>query len=194
MKVLVAAAAVRLTLRLNISRYDRLTEIILYPYEAFKAPHEDEWRTGEVNRHFGTVVFSWPALQAGFKNPQDSYNVGYHEFAHVLDRADGHFDGTPLLKDKENYNEWIRVMAHHFLQLRKEAPKQLKVLDFYGATDEAEFFAVATESFFENPEKLKQYLPRLVFLTFRLLPSLARKELERQQTLCILLKLTNRWI
>jgi len=158
-QVVIAAAAVRLTLFLDVDIYNRLTEIIVYPSHYV---HED--RDGVVfgeAHQWGTVVLSWEAVVAGLENPHDGHDTATHEFAHVLDRQGGAFDGTPELRAREHYRAWSKVMSHHFLRLRAGKSAERRVLRDYGATNEAEFFAVATEVFFEKPESMKERAPEL---------------------------------
>jgi Mlc titration factor MtfA (ptsG expression regulator) len=86
----------------------------------------------------------------------------YHEFAHKLDMLDGAADGTPLLTDIDQFAEWVAVCSFEFLRLRRLAEKGHKTfLDAYGAKNEAEFFAVATEEFFDRPLALQKHVPDL---------------------------------
>jgi Mlc titration factor MtfA (ptsG expression regulator) len=98
---------------------------------------------------------------SGLANPKDGHDTATHEFAHVLDRTDGSFDGTPELRARPHYRAWADVMSRHYLKLRDRRGKVKRVLRNYGATNEAEFFAVATESFFEKPEQMKKQTPDL---------------------------------
>lgn len=159
-KVVIAGAAVRLIQRLDLSYYDRLTEIVVYPY-VYR--HGDDDRTavlGEAH-NWGTVVLSWPAVLAGLANPCDGLNTALHEFAHVLDRDGGSFNGTPFLRSREDYAPWGLIMSRHFERLQKGFSAESSVLRMYGATNPAEFFSVATEAFFETPEQLQGQLPEL---------------------------------
>lgn len=158
-KVVISAAAVRLVLHLDLSLYNRLTEIIVYPSH-YRHPDRDGIIFGEA-QSWGTVVLSWQAVISGLANPNDGHDTATHEFAHVLDRVDGDFDGTPELRQSKHYRPWAEVMTEHYLKLRKGKKHQRKVLREYGATNEAEFFAVATESFFEKPEQMKKRTPDL---------------------------------
>jgi hypothetical protein len=160
-KVVIAAAAVRLILHLDLSYYDRLTEIVVYPGH-FHAPGatKDDIHLGEAHS-WGTVVLSWQAVLDGLRRARDGHDTALHEFAHVLDRADGEFDGTPKLRSLGHYGPWAEVMSHHFLALRNRERRQRKALRSYGATNEAEFFAVATEVFFEQPREIQRRLPDL---------------------------------
>jgi MtfA peptidase len=159
-RVLISACATRLILHLDLSYYDSLTEIIVYP-DTYIHPEEDGWILGEAG-DWGTVVLSWSAVLHGIADPRDAHDTAIHEFAHVLDKqADGRFDGTPKLNSLADYGPWAQVMSLHYVRLREHKKKERKVLRMYGATNEAEFFAVATESYFEKPHQMKKILPDL---------------------------------
>jgi Mlc titration factor MtfA (ptsG expression regulator) len=157
-RVVVAAAAARLVMNMPRQHYQRLSDIVIYPGD-YRHPGSDPDQVifGEAHHH-GTVVLSWEAVLGGLKNPGDGHDTASHEFAHVLDAADGRFDGTPVLKQFAAYAPWARVMTGEFVRLRG---KKRHVLRRYGATNEAEFFAVATEAFFEKPGQLERKHPDL---------------------------------
>jgi MtfA peptidase len=156
-QVVIAAAAVRLVLHLDLSYYDRLTEIVVYPSHYKNPSHEGAVVFGEAH-NWGVVVLSWDAVTHGLADPHDGHDTATHEFAHVLDRATGRFDGTPRLRASANYRCWGQVMSRHFEALRSG---DARVLREYGAQNEAEFFAVATETFFEKPDQLARRAPDL---------------------------------
>jgi len=158
-KVVISAVAVRLILFLDLDYYNQLSEIIVYPYH-YKHPGEETIILGEAQSS-GRVVLSWDAVQGGLKNPHDGHDTATHEFAHVLDVADGSFNGAPILKSGAHYKPWALVMNKHYELLNKGKRTQRKVLRQYGATNEAEFFAVATEAFFEKPKQMKKKTPDL---------------------------------
>ena len=158
-KVVVSAAAVRLVLHLDLTYYDRLSEIVVYPSH-YKHPETTGVILGEANA-WGTVVLSWDAVLHGLENTCDGHDTATHEFAHVLDRADGAFDGTPELRQWSHYSPWAQVMSHHYLRLQQRKRAERKALRSYGAKNEAEFFAVATEAFFEKPRQLLKRTPDL---------------------------------
>lgn len=158
-KVVISAAAVRLILYMDMTVYDRLSEIIVYPSH-YKHADKDGIVFGEAHA-WGTVVLSWDAVVSGLANPSDGHDTATHEFAHVLDRGGGEFNGTPELHHTKHYRVWADVMSYHYLKLRKGKKHQRRVLREYGATNEAEFFAVATESFFEKPEQMRKRTPDL---------------------------------
>jgi Mlc titration factor MtfA (ptsG expression regulator) len=107
------------------------------------------------------VVLAWDAVLNGLRNPRDGHDTVVHELAHVLDRADGSFDGAPALRAGEHYRPWASVMQRHFERLRRRDRRLGKVLRDYGATNEAEFFAVSTEVYFERPDELRRRAPAL---------------------------------
>jgi Mlc titration factor MtfA (ptsG expression regulator) len=158
-RVVIGACAVRLILNLDLSYYDRLTEIIVYPY-VYSHREDNRAILGEA-QDWGTVVLSWPAVLQGLADPRDGHDTALHEFAHVLDRANGAFDGTPKLKNSEDYRPWAQIMSRHYLRLRQAAAAESEVLRPYGGVNEAEFFAVITEAYFEKPHQLKKHLPDL---------------------------------
>ena len=160
MRLLVGASAVRLVLGLDLSHYDRLTEIVLYPQEVLVDPRSGDELLGLAHRH-GAVVLSWPAVLRGLARPDDGLDTATHEFAHALDLADGAFDGAPSLRAGEHYRPWAAELGAHYERLQGGDRRLGKVLRDYGATDPAEFFAVATEAFFERPEALRRRAPGL---------------------------------
>jgi Mlc titration factor MtfA (ptsG expression regulator) len=158
MKVVISGAAARLARNLDLDVYDELRTIVIYPSHFRKAGEEEEVFLGQAFR-WGQVVLSWDAVIHGLANPTDGRDTALHEFAHMLDAHGGVFDGTPQLHDSRDYSAWATVFSRHFFKLR-ERPEG-NVLRAYGATNEAEFFAVATETFFEKPERLKRAAPDL---------------------------------
>ncbi len=164
MRVTIAAAAVRLVLHLDLSPYDALTEIVIYPWRYQHRNTDGTPQDGAVlgEAHtWGTVVLSWPDVLQGLRNPHDGHDTATHEFAHVLDIAAGAFNGTPELRSREDYRPWGAVLSRHFRRLQRDQRAERKVLRPYGATNEAEFFAVATEAFFEKPRQMRERLPEL---------------------------------
>ncbi len=110
---------------------------------------------GQAMLH-GPVILVWDAVTHGSRYATNGYNVVFHEFAHKLDMLDNEIDGTPPLRSSEQYRQWSTVCGNVYFDMRKRAARgQRTLLDQYGATSEAEFFAVATEVFFERPKRLK---------------------------------------
>jgi len=112
------------------------------------------------------VILSWRDTLAASRDEADGHNVVLHEFAHKLDMMGGGAAGVPPLEGGDPaYEHWARVMSAEYAALRRASywgPEP--VLDRYGATSEAEFFAVATEAFFERPLHLLQERPQLYAL------------------------------
>lgn len=174
MRVTIAANAALLTLGLDEPYYfDRLTDIIIYPRPFFlTADQATHWSTDPVFGsavesprlgeawHRGPVLLAWSSIL----HPERSNhtNVILHELAHHLDGLDGDMSGAPPMSDSNQLRDWFRVTEEHFLQLVGQVRRdEATLLDHYGASDRVEFFAVATECFFERPHDLKQRHPRL---------------------------------
>ena len=167
-RVTIAAHAAALLLGRPARYYPGLYSILVYP-AAYRAPvteHHDggivsegeEERLGESWEH-GAIVISWDDASHGARTPHDGDNVILHEFAHQLDTEDGEADGVPRLEARSDYVAWARAMRPEFDRLR--ARPETSALDEYGATDAAEFFAVATEAYFERPGELRARHPEL---------------------------------
>ncbi len=110
----------------------------------------------------GPVIIIWDAALSGGRHPELGHNVIYHEFAHKMDMLDGTADGTPPLRDRAEYRDWVATCSREFLRLKQDTQKGRKsFLDAYGATSEAEFFAVATEQFFDQPGSMIEHAPDL---------------------------------
>jgi hypothetical protein len=170
-QVTIAAQAALLVLNLPDEYFDRVLSILVYPgaYVARqKTPRPggviieaDSARLGEAWEG-GALVLSWPDVLASGRVPDDGVNVVFHEFAHVLDMQEHGFDGVPLLENREQYQTWSEVMSHEYRRLIHSARSgQETLLDPYGTVNEAEFFAVATESFFERPLDMEREHPAL---------------------------------
>jgi Mlc titration factor MtfA (ptsG expression regulator) len=169
-RVTIAAHAALLLLRSGPDEADYfpgLVTVLVYPgaYRAPTAEHRDgivsegdEARLGE-SWHRGVVVLAWDAARAGARDARDGQNVILHEFAHQLDTADGAADGVPPLDGRSQYAAWARALAPEYARLR--ANPRSSVLDGYGAESPAEFFAVATEAFFEKPRQTRARHPAL---------------------------------
>jgi len=105
----------------------------------------------------GPVLLTWDAVRGSARNPERGHNVVFHEFAHKLDMFDGVADGTPPLDSSDEYTQWAKVCSASYKRLREQSDHGKKtVLDPYGGVNEAEFFAVATEAFFDIPSALQR--------------------------------------
>lgn len=169
MRVTVAALACFLLLNRRTSHYKKVNTVLLYP-KAYKAEAavdgltaqtETQARLGESWNH-GSVVLSWNSVKSSASNIKDGHNLVLHEFAHQLDQENGQTDGVPVMEDDSQYSTWAEVLAPEYERLKRRAEKgKGTVMDHYGATNPAEFFAVATETFFEKAEKLRERRPEL---------------------------------
>ncbi len=166
MKVTVAAQAAVLVLGLEEPYYfDEAQSIILYrgPYQhpawfqsGLGVVREGVAVSGEI-WHRGPIVLSWRDVLAGGRNRSDGRNVVFHEFAHYVDGLDGDMEGTPPLVGRQRRETWYRVTEAEYLRLVGQARRdEVTLLDHYGATSRSEFFAVATECFFERPGAMQR--------------------------------------
>jgi Mlc titration factor MtfA (ptsG expression regulator) len=110
----------------------------------------------------GQVIVAWDAVQGGAADPHDGANVVMHEFAHQLDQDTGAANGAPYVGRGALQQAWARVMNQEFDELRARLARADRgVIEPYAATSPAEFFAVATELFFEKPAALAAERPKL---------------------------------
>jgi Mlc titration factor MtfA (ptsG expression regulator) len=171
-RVTIAAQACVLLLHRETDYYPRLTSILVYP-STYLAPggrrapgglvvnEAPQARLGESWSR-DLVVLAWDAVLAGAADIHDSHNVVLHEFAHQLDQEDGSSNGAPVLPRRSMVVAWARVLGEDYEALLRDIEDNHRTLiDRYGATSPAEFFAVATETFFEQPRQLKERHPAL---------------------------------
>jgi Mlc titration factor MtfA (ptsG expression regulator) len=164
-RITIAAQACVLLLHRQDDYYPNLLSILVYPttYLVTGSRHTAdgfvadgaEARLGESWRR-DVVVLAWDSVLFGAADIHDGHNVVLHEFAHQLDQEDGTGDGAPVLPRRSMYVAWARVLGREFDQLVHDAERNHRsLIDRYGATNPAEFFAVATETFFEKPRQLR---------------------------------------
>ncbi|MBN2587938.1 MAG: zinc-dependent peptidase [Candidatus Fermentibacteraceae bacterium] len=159
--LLVAATAVRLVFRRPEWEFRDFGEILVYP-GGFRTDGSystdlqgSETAAAGLVHSSGNVILSLPHLLRGFQHDNDGYNVGYHEFAHVLDGY--HPDGIPDELSLGAYRPWVQVMQKEFEKVHKGR----SMLRQYAGTNPAEFFACAVEAFFEKPEQMRSRAPEL---------------------------------
>ena len=173
-RVTVAAQACLMRLGRRGNDFPQLRSILVYPgafvverlrpepsgvlQETRQALSGESWSQGQV-------VLSWQDVLAGAADPDDGRNVVIHEFAHQLDQEKGYANGAPALAGRARTERWSRVLGAEFARLREQLaygdPASPPLINAYGATDPAEFFAVASEVFFEQPERLAAEHPAL---------------------------------
>ena len=171
MRVLIAAQAALLLLNRNAGYFSNLRQVLVYPgafvversmpdgagltHETRRALAGESWQQGQV-------LLSWDDVLAGAADPHDGHNVVIHEFAHQLDQERGRANGAPWLGRRDGYAEWAAVLGREFDALRSNLAQGIAgVIDPYAATDPAEFFAVVSEHFFEQPQALAAAHPAL---------------------------------
>lgn len=169
-KVTIAAQACILLLNRKPRYFPKLHTVLVYPHtytarnissNGFITIDEQSVRLGE-SWQSGPVVLAWDSVTGGARNIADAQNVVLHEFAHQLDQEDGSADGAPILEHRSSYITWARVLSKEYEALQKKKEKHRRaVMSKYGATNPAEFFAVATETFFEKSKQMKDKHPEL---------------------------------
>lgn len=169
-KILVAASAVIPVFGFRDWHYGSITEVLIYP-NSFNANFETAGNqegherritgmvgTGAMN---GTMILSKQALHLGFMNESDKQNTAIHEFVHLIDKTDGAIDGIPEnLLGKQYVLPWIKLMSAEIKKINAGKSD----INPYGATNQAEFFAVVSEYFFEQPQLLQKKHPELYAL------------------------------
>jgi Mlc titration factor MtfA (ptsG expression regulator) len=169
MRVVIAAQAALLVLGLSTEHYRLVSAIIVHPSTLVTAGVRAGPSQGVVSADRltvlglaqdgrGPVVVAWDEVVAGAHREQRGHNVVLHEFAHKLDMLDGTIDGTPLLP-RDLREEWVRVCTGVYDDLVAGRPRP--PMRWYGATNPGEFFAVATEVFFEQAQELADLEPEL---------------------------------
>ena len=169
-RVLAAVSAVIPIFGFPEWEWDQISEILVYParFDTEFAFEGDAQRqtlgmvgSGALNR---LMILAKPDLLAGFRNAGDKRNVGLHEFAHLVDKSDGTIDGLPAVGlDREAIGPWVDLVRRKMEQMRRGDSD----IDPYGLTNEAEFFAVASEYFFERPGVMERKHPELYAMLSR---------------------------
>jgi Mlc titration factor MtfA (ptsG expression regulator) len=164
--VTIAAQAALLVLGLSVDEFREVSAIIVYPTAmqsrgAYAGPVSGTVTEGvvpvlgEAHERRGPVLLAWDHVQDDARNPGRGHNVVLHEFAHKLDMLDDILDGTPRFQRRGDLTRWVEVCTEAYEALRAGAARP--PLDPYGATNPAEFFAVATEAFFDVPIALEHH-------------------------------------
>lgn len=139
--------------------FDGVTSILLYP-QSFRRKRQGRWSTEEVHNageawQYGPIILSWADCDVHSPLRKHGRNVIVHEFAHHLDGIDGEMGGSVQMPNRKLQQEWDETVQHELEQLQRAvAHRHSTFLDPYGAENQAEFFAVATEAFFEEPEEM----------------------------------------
>jgi Mlc titration factor MtfA (ptsG expression regulator) len=162
-KLLVASSAVIPIFEFPDWKYTNLFEVLLYP-GSFNEKHETSGKNkpilGMVGSGYleGKLILSKPALHQGFSNETDKKNTAIHEFVHLIDKLDGATDGIPnLLLERQYAIPWLELINKKIDEIYENKSD----INPYGGTNRAEFYAVASEYFFERPKLLAKKHPEL---------------------------------
>jgi MtfA peptidase len=168
-RLVIAVQAALLILGLTPEHYRLVSSIIVYPSTAISTGERPGpvagTRTddplavhGLAQDRRGPVLVAWDQARASARHPERGHNVVIHEFAHKLDMLDGIIDGTPPI-EAAALKPWVAICTEVFDDLRAGRPRP--PLRGYGATNPGEFFAVATEAFFDLATELADNEPDL---------------------------------
>ena len=173
-KVTIAAQACLLLLGMEHDYFSRVLTILVYRSSFHSQERhslgalelvDDDVSLSGLAHYRGVVVLVWKDVRRAGRRPHAGENVVWHEFAHQLDMLDRSVDGTPPLKSSDQRRRWKEIMTAEYNQLVADNESgRPTLLDEYGASNEAEFFAVATECFFDLPGPLRQEHPSLYSL------------------------------
>jgi Mlc titration factor MtfA (ptsG expression regulator) len=172
MRVVVAAQACLLLLDRRTDHFAATTQVLLYPgaflvererTDALGLAHRDRRALSGESWSAGQVILSWDDVVQGAADPHDGRNVVIHEFAHRLDQDNGGVaNGAPALGGQRRRERWARVMHAEYTALQERLARgQPGAIDPYAASDPAEFFAVISEMYFEQPSLLAELHPDL---------------------------------
>jgi Mlc titration factor MtfA (ptsG expression regulator) len=170
-KVTIAAQACLFLLHRKHDYYPSLHSILVYP-EPFLTATEEVDEAGVVTEvvkdqagqtwERGSLVLAWDEVIEGGRDLEDGFNVVLHEFAHQLDLENGEIDGVPRLEGKGQYKRWIDIFSNAYETFCNDIDRgKATFLDPYGDEHPSEFFAVAVESFFEEPRDFQRAHPDL---------------------------------
>ena len=171
MRVVIAAQACLLILNRPTTYFPNLRQILVYPgpfvvnrvradgigvlQDLRQVLSGESWSQGQV-------ILSWEDVLEGAADPADGRNVVVHEFAHQLDQETGHANGAPQLGSRASRGSWLKIFNLEFALLKQRSEAgEVSLLSDYGATNPAEFFAVASEVFFELPQRMADEHPAL---------------------------------
>ncbi|MCC7510570.1 MAG: zinc-dependent peptidase [Planctomycetes bacterium] len=170
-RVTIAAHACLLLLHRKTDFYRHLVTILVYPSTFIVKVKEVDEHGFEWDEHMenageswdrGNVIVAWDVAKHGALDPRDGLNVLLHEFAHQLDAEGGRTEGAPVMDTSADRQEWARVMQAEYERLLDDIENDRdQLIDDYGATDPAEFFAVCVETFFEKPHQMQKHHPAL---------------------------------
>lgn len=155
MKVMIAACAAQLLRgfpEVELRHFDR---IVVYP-DSYRNHRSGRVHQGEVRPKLGMIIISWDDFLHGYAHSRDAHNVGLHEMAHALWFENSIVNGESHFLDTRLLNEWHKMAESEVRRIKAHEPSYFRD---YAGTNQAEFFAVAVEYFFEQPAEFKAAMP-----------------------------------
>ena len=163
-RILIASGAIIVIFAFEGWKYNNISEVLLYK-DAFNSEFKSEGSSRNIIGMVGDgalqrqMILSQPSVRSSFQHPIDAHNTVIHEFVHLLDKADGAVDGVPeYLMERPYILPWIKNIHQTIQQMKHSHHSDI---DNYATTNDAEFFAVISEYFFEKPDQLHAHHPEL---------------------------------
>jgi Mlc titration factor MtfA (ptsG expression regulator) len=163
-RILIASGAIIPIFAFPDWKYNNISEVLLYK-DNFSADYKTEGKDRNILGMVGDgalhreMILSQPSVRSSFQNYTDGHNTVIHEFVHLIDKADGDVDGVPkYLLSRPYLLPWINRIHETIKEMKANERSDINL---YGATNDAEFFAVVSEYFFERPDVLKTHHPEL---------------------------------
>ena len=165
MKVTISSAFVQITFGLKTDALDYFSNVFIAP-KPYSYNYTTDVFLGDVNPYRGQINLSWPAVEKGFKIPDDGINLSIHEFGHCIIIENTERSRHSKLLSPKILTKWENEAGIHFNKMQSEESSFFRK---YGGTNKMEFFSVALEEFFERPvlflkekEKLYKILVQLL--------------------------------
>lgn len=155
MKVMLAACAAQLLLGFPDVDLLHFRRIVVYP-ESYRSHRTGRLHQGEVRPRVGVIIISWDDFVHGYAHSRDAHNVGLHEMAHALWFENSIINGEDHFLRPDVLARWNELAAEEIARIRKG---EARFFRDYAGTNQAEFFAVAVEYFFEQPDAFRAALP-----------------------------------
>lgn len=174
MKIIISSAFVQITFGLKINTFNKFNDIFVTP-RSYSYKNNEALFDGDVNLHTKKVNMSWPAIEKGFKIPDDAMNLSIHEFGHCLIFENSKRSYLSKIFKQEDFNNWKKQAKDQFQKIKLN---ENKVLRDYAGTNLIELFSVSLETFFEKPEHFESYEPEFYLCMVKLLKQDPRNKLN----------------
>ena len=174
MKIIISSAFVQITFGLKITTLDKFNNIFITP-TSYSYKNNKTLFEGDVNLYTKQINMSWPAIEKGFKIPDDAMNLPIHEFGHCLIFENSKRSYLSRIFKEKDFDNWKK---HATIKFQKIELNKNKVLRDYAGTNLIELFSVSLETFFEKPDFFQTHEPKLYLSMAKLLNQDPRNKLN----------------